>query len=486
MLLVAGSSWSAAGGEDWQPGIPTSEPAAFQPLIPTSGPVPPASGFQRLPALTDGVFQPSRVEFARYDPPPPGDMPPVAPPMDAHPIGDAYAEPPVEYYSVEEMRDEMRDLAWVKGDYKIVPYGILWGSAIYSNERAAPGPFITHIFSPAIEGEDDFVIDTRRTRLGFNVTGPQIPMFACASSSAQVEIDFHGVTGTVVGNTVAPAPENRAAVLLRHAWADIKNDNFRLMAGQGWDVISPLNPGMLNYAVGWGGGNIGFRRMQVRFERYLHVSDSSLITLQGALAQDIITDFAPFAESANWPVLEGRCAWTLGPTGTGSRPLTVGVSGHLGEQGFDFPAAPPLPAVDDERIITWSFNADARWPITERLGVQGEFFTGRNLSTFLGGSLQGLNPLTRNGIQATGGWIDLWYDWTPRLHNHLGYGVDDPVDADIAPGGRTRNGFVFTNLSYDVTPKLSLGLEVSYWETRYAGLPGGDAMVFEFAGAYGF
>lgn len=375
-------------------------------------------------------------------------------------------------------------LAWVKGEYNIVPYGTLWGSAIYASDRCIPGPFILYVASASLEGEDDFVIDTRRSRLGFDVAGPRVPLFGYASSGGRVEVDFQAALGTAEGLRVV-APENQTAVQIRHAYAEIKDEHFRLMAGQTWDLFSPLNPGMLTYAVGWGGGNIGFRRMQIRYERYLHLSDSAKWTLQGAVAQDIALDFIQIAETANWPVLQGRCGLDFKPLAD-YQPIALGISSHIGEQGFDFPASATLPAQDDARIVTWSINADARWPITSSMGIQGEFFTGENLSAFLGGIIQGINPETRQPIATTGGWVEFWYDWTPRLHSHLGFGIDDPHNADIAIGGRTRNSFLFANSSFDILPQMTVGLELSYWETNYRDLAPGEAMVYEFTGAYAF
>ncbi len=428
----------------------------------------------RLPAVDEAVFGPplrfdSSVQPADYVPE----------------MNDAADELPADaqFYTIEELREEMKKLAWTKGDFTIVPYGQLWGSAFYGSSRWAPGQFILYVPSAdglLGEGEDSFVIDTRRTRLGINITGPEIPMFGCAKSGAQVEVDFMGLAGNVVGGSVIPTGENFAGLLMRHAFAEIKTDNWRLLAGQTWDVISPLNPGMLTYAVGWAGGNIGFRRMQIRGERFLHFNDSCLVTVQGAMMQDVVADLPALAENANWPVLEGRVALSLGQACNGVRPFTIGLSGHVGEQGWDFPDA------DDYRLPTWSVCADARYVITERLGIQGEFFTGENLATFLGGINQGINPLTRRTIQATGGWVDLWYDWTPRLHSHVGYGIDNPLNTDVQTRGRIDNSFLFGNVSFDVTKKLVLGLEVSHWQTDYQDLAPGDAVLFEFTGSYGF
>ena len=406
------------------------------------------------------------------------------------PAGPATDDPPDASYSLEELRTEMKKLAWTKGDFKIVPYGSLWGSAIYATERSFPGPYTLYVFSADEEGDDTFVIDTRRTRLGLDVGGPGIPLFFNAESGGKVEIDFHG----------AFVVENKPGVLLRHAYGEIKNDEFRLLAGQTYDVISPLWPGTLSYSVGWGGGNIGYRRAQVRLERYLSLSERLLLTAQGSVNQNIISDLTTTPgirpESSGWPVIEGRVAATLGERGPDCRPITLGVSGHIGQQGFDFltPGPPPLspPAQQDARLRTWSLNVDVFAPLTERWGVQAELFTGENLGTFLGGVVQGVSLFSHDTIRSAGGWVDVWYDWTPRLHSHAGWGVDDPFNVDLI-SGRSYNHFIFANMVFDVTKQLNVGLEVSSWKTMYLetrpGQPDlrpGESVQLEFTGKYGF
>ena len=328
-LALSLISLPAGAQSDWQT-APTSSPYPA-----TNAPAwhPTASGTQRellrLPAVDDAAIGPP----ARFDS--------SVRPADFVPEDDDAADQlpaDAQFYTIDELREEMKKLAWTKGDFTIVPYGQLWGSMMYGSSRWAPGQFILYVPSAdglLGEGEDSFVIDTRRTRLGMNITGPEIPMFGCAKSGAQVEVDFMGLAGNVVGGSVIPTGENFAGLLMRHAFAEIKTDNWRLLAGQTWDVISPLNPGMLTYAVGWAGGNIGFRRMQIRGERYLHFSDSCLVTVQGAMMQDVVADLPALAENANWPVLEGRVALSLGQACNGVRPFTIGLSGHVGEQGWD-------------------------------------------------------------------------------------------------------------------------------------------------------
>lgn len=390
----------------------------------------------------------------------------------------------------EEKTKPATEQAWVKDGFKIIPYGSLWGSTLYTTRRAFPGPYTLFVLPLNEQGEPDFFLDTRRTRLGLDVIGPRLADWGDAQTGGKVEIDFHG----------AFIVENRPGVLLRHAYGEIKNDQARLLAGQAWDVISPLNPGTISYSVMWAQGNIGYRRAQIRLERYLELPADYKFTAQGSINQNIISDFADepgvVTESVDWPLLQGRVALTDESPIWGGGPVTLGISGHIGEQGFDFVTVGPpplnLPPADDVRLRTWSFNVDLYMPLTKRCGLQGEYFIGENLSTFLGGIVQGVCPCLRRPIRSHGGWVELWYDWSETYHSHVGYGVDDPNVEDML-FGRTYNQFLFANIIYDVTSYLMLGFEVSLAKTTYREtrpdepIPvSGEAVGFEFTGQYVF
>ena len=218
------------------------------------------------------------------------------------------------------------------GKLKVVPYGAFWADMVYSSRRTNTSAFTLWVFSAEDQGESTFVIDARRSRFGLNVEGERIPALGDAVSRGQVEIDFQGEF----------VVENRAGVLLRQAYWEVENDSFRLLVGQHWDVISPRIPSALNYSVGWLGGNIGFRRAQFRGERHFSIAEELNLALQASLNQDIIPDFPTDEtvrrESSNWPVIEGRLALS------NPEVWEVGVSGHIGETGFDFlEVGPPTP-----------------------------------------------------------------------------------------------------------------------------------------------
>jgi hypothetical protein len=378
------------------------------------------------------------------------------------------------YFTLDELRGEMKKFSWKKGDFSIVPYGILWGNMVYSSQRTTPGSYTLFVQSASVSPEDEFIVDARNTRLGIDVAGPQIPCFNCAQGGGKVEIDFQ---------QSLLSTENKPTILLRHAYAEVKNEEFRFLVGQTWDVISPLLPGMLMYSVGWDGGNIGYRRAQVRGERYLAFSDVFLTTAQLSLNQEVFEDSttAIKGETPDWPIVEGRVGWTIGQRAPGCRPITVGISGHIGEEQFDH-AVLGL----NNRRRTWSGNVDLRVPLTDRLGFQAECFTGENLGAFLGGIGQGIDPVGLNTIRSTGGWLGFWYDWTPTLHSNFGYSVDDPNDHDLTAGDKSYNQFYFGNLAYDLTKSFLIGLGVSSWKTVYVDLEPGDAVRCEFVAKYGF
>jgi hypothetical protein len=385
----------------------------------------------------------------------------------------------VDYYTLPQLQAEMKKLAWTKGDFKITPYGTLWGNMVYTTEQTNNGTYTLYTYSASTQGEDAFIVDGRNTRLGFDVAGPRVPFFNCAQSGGKVEIDFQNSVLTT---------ENKATVLLRHAYWEVKDEQFRLLFGQTWDVMSPLIPGTLLYTVGWDGGNMGYRRAQLRGERYLAFSDTSLLTLQTSLNQQVFVDSITSAtgEVPDWPIIEARTAITLGERGPNCRPITFGVSGHIGETQFDY-APVGGPSAKDVRRTTWSLNADFRAPINERMGFQAEWFTGSNLGAFLGGVGQGIDTTTFNPIRSNGGWLEMWYDWTPRFHSHFGYSIDDPDDNDLTTtGARKYNSYYFGNFSYDLTKSFLVGVEVSSWRTLYVNQLPGDAVRMEFAAKYSF
>jgi hypothetical protein len=382
-------------------------------------------------------------------------------------------------FTDEELQGVMQKLAWTTGPFKITPYGRLWTSMSYDTQRTQVGSYVLWIDSPDVRTGKEFQLDARSTRFGTDIAGPAVALFDDAKLGGKVEFDFQGPS----------LQDNNGGILFRHGYLEIKNEDYRLLAGQTWDVISPLYTPTFDYTVGSGAGNLAYRRAQFRMERYLPHSDTSMITLQTAIAVEILVPVASVnriqSDHSSWPDWQNRVAVTFGERkAKDAHPVEIGFSGHVGEQQFNvFPlVGPPLLNV---KRPSWSFSVDAKIPFNTKCGIQGELFTGENLSNYYGGILQGVDPNTLKPIRDNGGWADIWYDMRPDLHWNLGYSIDDPLNKDMTTG-RTYNQYLYANFVYDITKFLNAGLEVSSWKTFYYNQRPGEAIRLEAVTRYNF
>ncbi|MGI6400924.1 MAG: hypothetical protein ACOX0A_02240 [Thermoguttaceae bacterium] len=375
----------------------------------------------------------------------------------------------------EEMKEEAKGWAWQKDNLKITPYGFLNLSVSSDTQRAVPGEYILYVQNPDVDTSADFTIDARTSRLGLKIEGPRIERLN-STLGGVAEIDFQGTYRD---------SKNKGGVQLRRAYAELVDaqNERRLLLGQDCDVISSIQPVMLNYLPSIFAGNMGYRRAQIRFEQGWSCSSNLHLLGQIAAVDNVLGDFTSTVgvspASAGWPVIEGRLAATLFQEARGGLPLTIGLSGHIGEQYYTFApiAGVPTSSVTERKAIkTWSANFDFDAPVTSTFKIQGEFFRGSDLSSFGGGINQGVDLYLREAIDSKGWWVAAHKDWTENFSSNIGYGIDKPdkdtlVGVTIASNGqtsaRTKNQLYFVNGLYNWTDNFMTGLEFSYWETNY-------------------
>jgi hypothetical protein len=342
--------------------------------------------------------------------------------------------------------------------FNVQIFGALKTDMLFSTARSvSPGtPFFLFPGSAAGFDESTVSVHARQSTLAAAFTGPQ----------------FHGFQsgGLVVGMFFNDAVVvDQYGFLPLQAYGELTNEDWRFAAGLQFDVFSPGIPTVLPFSALAASGNSGNSfRGQVRLERFLHPSDDVQWTLQLALSDPIASTIDPAfraLEDNGWPNVEGRVALGLGPLeGAGlaaKRPFEVGVSSVVGQIRTTNPGV--IQAVAD----VWGLSVDFRWKVNDCFGVQGELFTGKTLGTYSGGILQNINTLTFQGIRSSGGFGEVFLYWTPCLHSHIGYGIDDPVDRDIAVLGRTRNSTIFANVLWDWNQTFRLGFEFTWRETDY-------------------
>ncbi|MBQ6617586.1 MAG: hypothetical protein IJH67_14600 [Thermoguttaceae bacterium] len=371
-----------------------------------------------------------------------------------------------------EILGEIDKRAWRSGNFQIIPYGKLWASMSYETKPTQIGAAPFFVTAPSNTGKQAHV-DYRGTILGANVKAPGLlHLWDNFNFNGKVEFDLQRTIDF----------DNKTTVHLRHCYVEAISDEWRILIGQTWDVVSPLAPGTLMYSAGWMDGNVGYRRAQFRLERFINVSPCFQWKLQGCLS-------APFAGDSNsllgsdyrlkygsWPIVQGRIAAVLGNRRCLQKPMEIGFAAHIGELQYGH----INPGAEDTNYTakTWGMFLDAYIPITCRFGVQGELFKGENLAMFLGGINQGVMRSaagTPESIAAQGGWINLWFNLNDYTQFRVGYMIDDPQgDIDEIPAGsalqaRTLNHSLFANIKCDITKMWWVGLEYSHVETSWTG-----------------
>jgi len=343
-------------------------------------------------------------------------------------------------------------------------YGRLKLDSAYDSSRIDNGNYAKWVGSESTNDKDDqFNMTANETRLGMMITGPDD---GDMKASGRVEVDFYG-----------GGDENKSRLMMRHAYLklDWPEKHFNVIAGQTSDVISPLVPSTLNYSVCWWTGNIGYRRPQIRLTKEMNIKENVDLKLEGALARTIGRSDAiagtDSGEDAGSPTLQGRVSVTL-PL-LNDRQATVGLSGHWGKEEYDLNSTGRNTEFD-----SWSLNMDLDQPVSEKVAIKAEIFTGENLNAYLGGIGQGVivdanQPIYYKEISSSGGWIAASLGpWKNKRFN-VGIAVDDVDSSDINAGDRTLNRSVFGNMICALDKQTDIGFELSHWRTEYKG--SGDA-----------
>lgn len=338
-------------------------------------------------------------------------------------------------------------------------YGRLKADAAYDSSRVEPGDYVKWVDKNG-QDDDEYNITANESRLGLNIKGPQDER---VKTSGKVEIDFYG----------AGAAENKAHIMMRHAYIQVDLPRCTLLAGQTSDIISPLAPRTLSYSVLWWVGNIGYRRPQVRLTKQCQIAKDVSGRLDVGVVRTIGDSFAVESGEDFGPTAQARFGLTL--PGPDKRPMTIGVSGHWGKEQYG-----------GTEVASWSGNIDALIPLDPMVTIKAELFVGKNLDAYLGGVGQGVARPTYEGIDSKGGWVTAEIEPGCGWSMTLGVGVDNPDSEDLASGDRDSNRCVFGNALYALNKNTKVGLELAYWRTEYLGGPSVDDVRTQFSVIYEF
>jgi len=340
-------------------------------------------------------------------------------------------------------------------------YGYFKLDGSYDQNLTSHENFVMWV-QPRIYDKDDeqFNMTANETRFGFVATGKG---YQSVEVGGRVEFDLYaGVTG-------ASIEQNKAMLQLRHAYFTIQSGNTQLLAGQTWDLISPLNPSTLNYPALWGCGNIGYFRPQVSLWHTFEAEGRTAVTVAGGFFRTIGEDLTPTFSLAAGEFSEGNDDGSDAgiPSFQGlldvRHDLVSGGFVRFGVSGLWGQLRAETNLGNSETYESWAAIGHLTVSFSERFGFAGEAFTGSNLGSYLGSILRSSEV---GGLATMGGWASAWFKPTPKVELATGFGFDDPDDNDLA-AGRASNISYFGNVRYYIVPRASFGLEISQWETKY-------------------
>ncbi len=342
-------------------------------------------------------------------------------------------------------------------------YGYFKLDGAYDQNPTSHGNFVMWIPQTASYGDDkQFNMTANETRLGLNATGTGYGNYTVGG---KLEVDLYAsITGVAIA-------ENKAMMQLRHAYFSLENGPVKFIAGQTWDLISPLNPSTLNYSVLWGCGNTGYRRPQFSVWYTAKPNKTTDVVFAGGVFRTIGNDLTPTFSLAAGEASDGvddgtdaaipsfQALVDYKQTTAAGGAYRAGISSLYGSLEAETNQG------RSQDYSTWAVVGHVSISPSPRFGFSGELFTGANLGSYFGCILRNSDI---NSLKTTGGWISSWVQASKKVQLSAGYGMDDPKD-DLIVSGRTKNSSVYGNLRYTFVPKATIGFEVAHWQTDYKG-----------------
>lgn len=308
----------------------------------------------------------------------------------------------------------------------------------------------------AFDGE--LTMTPRMSRFGLSIDEWDLDDDGDVKGEGKLEIDFGGGTGV-------------GALRLRHAYVQLSFEHkLELLAGQTWDLVSPLFPSAQNDTQLLFAGNTGDRRPQLRLT--MLPSDKVRIAVAAAATgtldqRDMDADGQLDGISAGVPSVQGLIE--VRKRMRGDAALRVGLWGHFAKDEL----------ADGTRYPARSIGGHLFLPVAPMLVWIAEAYTGTNTADIGGGIGQGVNPVTGRTIRSLGGWFEVAAVPTRKHMLAVGGSGDFAREADLEMGDRSANGTVYGVLRYKPRQSLQLGLEYLYWKTTYKGMAAGVANRFD-------
>ncbi|MFH0799912.1 MAG: hypothetical protein V2A66_07000 [Pseudomonadota bacterium] len=286
----------------------------------------------------------------------------------------------------------------------------------------------------------------QNSRVGFDWKGSKVS--DKLSMGGIFEMDFVNVLNQTSYGT-SPIPR------IRHLYLDLFSDRWSLIAGQNWDIFSPLNTASLSLGGNmWFLGNQGFRRPQVRLTYNAPLDDTNKLKVAISANLPTNTDDLVSSTGANsgMPMGEALAQYNRKMK---SGDFIAALSGFFGANSVNS-------SYDKMAGVAGSLSI----PFHKFLKLSGEFQYGQDPGVFLSYVNATGNQFKNWSVAA---WGQITSQWHEKFDTAVGYGIDKMGYSKIAAGNVNKNQMFFANFRFFPVKPFYFGIEYEYLKTAYKG-----------------
>ena len=371
---------------------------------------------------------------------------------------------------------------------KITPYGYLVFEGVYNTHGTEADIYADWVKSPHSSdyGDQTSVFSMQDSILGLQFETPEA--HAGWKFIGRAEFDLAG------------GDANDYAFHWRHLYFDAQHESgWSILFGQTWHIWKMVTPSEIDGAWMENTGHPYRRSPQIRVTKKWDFEDSSLEVRVGVVKNgpgmggDRDGNGTQDNSASAWPLFEAAVMYDRDSpwqdeNDLGGKRWLVGLGGMYGQdRSHDFhPDGSFANNEDYDSSMIMLAGKVPFWDFT----LTGQIFGGQNLGGVQAGIGQGVgyDEYGRGrAVRTIGGFIDLAYQLNEDWSFAVGYGFDNPNDADArCAEGRLFNDRAYVDAFYQVTENFKLGLEYGRLSTKWQDEGTGYSDRIQFSAFYDF
>jgi hypothetical protein len=332
----------------------------------------------------------------------------------------------------------------VSSKYNIKLYGKIKFDSIYDTNNMGREDFITYVPKTAT-GEDKATFNVRDTRFGIAITGPALNGW---TPSGRFETDFYGTDASSNGQ-----------LRIRLAYIDMEKGGTLIRVGQDWTPIASLNPTTVDFAILGYNGNLWNRVPQVTLRQTLGSGLDGLLTVyRGKWSDDDLGAPSALNTQIHMPWIGAKVSYSAALFSDQKSYFALGGAVRHGEAG-------------DNDVTPYLAALEVKIPISI-VELMGEAYMGQGLGFeyFHNGVGANYGAFNAKGhaILSRGGWLQASVKPVKDVTFNVGYGMDDPKNADAGSDFFQQSRYAFGNVFIQLFKDISAALEAAQVNTDWA------------------